>query len=65
MKHGLMYICQFDAPYYALATERLWWAPWRWKLIALELHKPETVLLDNASRDECRGLMKMLGVYAK
>ena len=52
-----------DCPY-AYITERVWFAPWRWNVIACYYPSPrDTIIAYNVSAAEAKGLLKILGVY--
>lgn len=62
MQAGLLYLPPLDSPYYGLVPSRIWYKPWRWKLTALHLDGPNTVVASNLRRSEIIGLMRMFRV---
>ena len=54
-------VVELDGPY-AYITERIWYMPWRWNVIAANYPRGDTILANNVSAAEARGLLKVLGV---
>lgn len=47
---------------YAYATHRVWYMPWRWRIVDVKFRGPDTIIASNLSAAEARGLLKILGV---
>jgi len=63
MKSDHMYLTLFGTPYYALVPRRIWYKPWRWNLVGLDLYGSgaNAHLASNVTYKEALGLMKLLG----
>lgn len=61
-----MYVFPMPHDIYAVVPYRLWWAPWRWRLVVYWWRDVRLGFLDhtlayNISKSEVIGLMKLLG----
>ena len=65
MRVGYVYLLPADVEddLYGVVPYRVWYRPWRWKLIGIYLGGPDVVVASNLRRSELVGLMKMLKAY--
>jgi hypothetical protein len=61
MKPNTIYLGPVDRPYYGFYVTRVWFAPWRFNVWAIELHRHKEQLASNISRAEAWGLLKLMG----